>query len=638
MTCTTLYLSNQTLSYEFLHWDQSVSLSMIKNVDAQESSILRVGSTPWVHILPFLGEQAINMRKVCAFFLFPCFENIYKASPLTPQNIEYRNSLLDMILRADRLLTNSALFFKPFRYVSGEVQPEALTSEHWKSINEKMPQCRSIGPVIVKELVGVLQEEAFPLLFPKISSLMLIGAAALNCNVSCFQNLYYLKLSMYMFPEAFLKGLSGTLPALRVFKCCINTQLNLEIFSHLCRMMPHLERLHLASYNRNDEGVVGVLELPAHAMRSVLNLSIAAFSLCAQDILTILEAAPSLQQLKLKNCDKLREFNKILPSDSLVSLRKLIVRDSRFDWTVLRGFLQAAPQLAHLSHKQTPSSILSFAKLPKMPNMRRFDFKGGFSTERVYKRGGFVENYFPVSIHDFIPWFFEMPQLEEVRIEMVNLTYDSNRYFWIEKPFLQNVRALHLQDLKMNDLMLMRFFRNAVKLQKLYLENIKFDGRDEWIVSNLEEDALGELTNLSLLHVDIHPICLGALLSHAKKLERLTIKSSLVKNPCGEIFTEAFDLPHLTYCRLDGYKNLDATAWVVLLKAAPNIEQLYINQGLIYPVLQKLHDTKLVLKNLRALYYSSDPNNKGDNILLPAYISEIAPQFEVLDVVSRATS
>lgn len=630
---TTIYLNTETRDYQFLYWKQSVSLSMIKIVDAQESSILRVGSVPWVHILPFLGEQAINMRKVCGFFLLPCFENIYKASSVTPQNIDDRNSLLDLILNANLLMTNQALFFKAFRYVPAEVQPQPLTGEHWRSIDQKMPQCCSIGPVVIKEVVGAPQVKEFPSFFAKITSLVLIGEKALNCNVSHFQNLHFLKLEMSRLPEIFLEGMPESLPALCVFKCRIDTQLNLEIFSHLCRMMPRLERVRLASHNRNDEGVIGALDLLTNAMRSLLNLSISVFSLCAQDILTFLEAAPFLQQLKFDNCDKLREFHKILPSDSLLLLRKLIVRDSRFDGTVLSGFLRAAPRLAHLSHKQTADSMLGHAKLPQMPNLRRFDFKGGFRTERTRDGKYFVENDFAVSIPHFIPWFFEMPQLEEVWIEMLNLRYDSDRYFWIQDPFLQNVRVFHLQDIQMNDLMLMRLFRNAVKLQKLHLGNIQFPGRDKFVVSNLEEDALGELTDLSILHVDIHPICLSAFLSHAKKLKRLSIRSHLVKNPCEEIFIETFDLPHLTYCRLDQYNAMDANAWVTFLKAAPNIEQLYINQGLIYPVLQKLHDEGLVLKNLRALYYSYDPNNKDDSILLPAYISGVAPQFEVLDVV-----
>lgn len=230
----TIYFNVETLSYKIQNWDRAVSFASIQTVDPQRASVLPMSETAWTCILPYLGERAINMRRVCAFFLQPRFDEAYKASPLTPEGVVYRNMVLRLILRAKCQLTNRALYFRPLPIPSDlGIAQKKIRSEHWDRVINQMPLCQSIGPIYSSEVKALAELESLHMQSVDITETVLLDILKRAKNLEDLT---------FHYP-------AGSMPKLKVFgskeSSYRNDCFNQEQMISILKAAPNLEQLNV---------------------------------------------------------------------------------------------------------------------------------------------------------------------------------------------------------------------------------------------------------------------------------------------------------------------------------------------------------------------------------------------------------
>lgn len=612
----TIYLSTETLSYNIHNWSRAVSVASIQTVDPQQGSVLPMDEMAWTCILPYVGERAINMRKVCAFFLQPCFDESYKASPVTPEGTGYRNCVLEMIFRAKCQFTNRALYFRslPTPADLGIAQKQ-IRREHWDRFINQMPLCQSIGPIYSSEVKALAELEKAPEILARIVSLYLETTESLLQSLTSVRHLSDLVLTIYKLPDEILQIPQRSFLSLTSFVCRMSgLYLNLDILSHFLKTMPYLSKFHLEFRPQQPDCFTGHLNLEPASLPSLRDLKLCVLSFDSASILTFIEAVSNLYRLEIVRSQAFgRVCDSLLP-DSLPALREVRIDTTPLIWKQLLGLFKAAPQLTTFSINKMLGNT-SAHKIFESLFLRVFICDGSSFDERP------ESSY----IRGLLPLMHRMPLIEDVRLSSLNFFLDEESIFKEPPGFFKNVTRLDLVNLKMSNIMLMYILSRVHKLKSLRITHIH--PRD--IAWHSLDEGFSDLTDIEITDVKITPISLSYLLSKTPNLESLSINDFMMYSSGPEMFDISFSLPKLTDCKLGRYGCLNEDNWVRLLKAAPNIIRLEINSKQVLSVIDRLSQEEgFLLSELKTIFYPYDKHWLVDKTQVEEKISKIAPNFQ----------
>lgn len=593
MTYATLYYDTEAKKYRNFN-GANVQPYLVKV--SQESPTFREVKGLWSHVLFYLGQEAINMRKVCSFFLHADFQPLYERSPVV---MSHNYLGLHEALRArNEPLTNETLSLDIM------VKP-LIASLDLDLILERM-----------KRLVVLPRVKFEPQVFAEAKWLHLVQDLVhgdLNfdfgyiLNQAILPNLRRLQLlfaPQYMNLD-FLDRLSH--PTLRSFewKLCDKQSIDLPLLVTLLKALPQLETLKIHCHNNP---LTGAFDIEPNSLLNLKNCEMTGLHWTSEDFAHFIAAARHLVSLRLTYFLVIKGVFKTLEAGDLPFLRKMSITNTDQNFHDIWGLCRAAPKLEELNwvpgdHARVDQRVPADLSYPQI---RRAHFVPASNTEDGTPFWDMLE---------------QMPNLEDLSMRNANLLSVV-----IEQCFANayvKLTSLHLYDCEIPASYLTALFNHALHLQRILIDG----GHIKLASKELQEKALQSLQSLWMQSVRITERDLYEILKRATKLEDFTFRHSYLLRQKGP----SFDLPANSMSNLkslesseSSYKNdcFSQEQVVSFLKAAPNLERLKVPDRYLFVLNLFETGALLNLKKVEFWYKSVTPEVRAR---LVDIIQRVAP-------------
>ncbi|MBP9877518.1 MAG: hypothetical protein KBF71_04195 [Alphaproteobacteria bacterium] len=593
----TLYYDTEAKEYRNFNGANAVPY-MVKA--SQDSATFREVKGLWSEILSYLGQEAINMRKVCSFFLYSDFQTLYERSPI---HLSSRDEGFREALRArTESLTNVSLSLNKY-------SKPLIPSLDLHLILPRMARLTALPRV-----------KFDPQIFADSQWLSLVQSLVhgdLNFDFGHILNQAILpnlqKLKLLFAPQYvnldFLDRLSHSTLRCFEWKLCDKQSIDLSLLVTLLRAMPQLEtwKIHC-----NNNSLTGAFEIEPNSLLNLKNCEMTGLHWTSEDFAHFIAAARHLVSLRLTYFLVIKGVFKTLEAGDLPFLRKMSITNTDQNFHDIWGLCRAAPKLEELNwvpgdHARVDQRVPADLSYPQI---RRAHFVPASNTEDGTPFWDMLE---------------QMPNLEDLSMRNANLLSVV-----IEQCFANayvKLTSLHLYDCEIPASYLTALFNHALHLQRILIDG----GHIKLASKELQEKALQSLQSLWMQSVRITERDLYEILKRATKLEDFTFRHSYLLRQKGP----SFDLPANSMSNLkslesseSSYKNdcLSQEQVVSFLKAAPNLEKLKVPDRYLFAL--NLFETGALssLKKVDFWYKSVTPEVRAR---LVEIIQRVAPNVTI---------
>lgn len=572
--CSTIYFDTEVKAYQNFNWSRAIPY-VVKA--SQESPTFREVRGLWSRVLVYLGQEAINMRKVCSFFLHPDFQPVYERSPIliSPSYPGFLRALRGR----QELLTN-----------------ESISSEYWDgSISNDLEL-----PLILKRMhrLTALPELRFhadqfvdkPWL-PLVQYLC-HDKTPFDCayvlNQKHFPNLGSLKL--FHAPEFlnldFITHLSHTKLKRLELKFCNSQPIDLNKFCRFLGAFPLLESLTI---HCDHNPLTGVFDLEPNSLLKLKEFESTGIHLTSEDLSNFMSAARHLRVLDITYELTIKGTFKQLEASDFPDLIKASFTNTDLDLEDMLGLLKAAPRLKELNwlpanSAEVNQSVPMDASFPQVERV--------FLCPASQTADGTV----------FWDLVEKMPNLYDLSMRDAHLMRNGNDFSSAQAYSALRYMSLH-------DCHIPKTYFTALLNQVIHLKDLLIDGGHiELSSDDLQEGSLKVLESLWMQSVEITDRELSGLLTRAENLEDLSFKhSSLIRRNDSTFSLMPQSLLKLK--RLVSNESADKNDCfsqeqvITLLNAAPNLEKLNVPERHLFALnifedgaLEHLRDIKFWVK------------------------------------------
>lgn len=599
---STIYFDTEVKQYQNFNWSRAVPY----RVEVSEESLNFKGDKDlWSKIFDHLGQEAINMRKVCSFFLHPEFQSYYERSPI---ELSLRCEGFSKALR-DRheLLTNESLCSDAwYGYLSND--SELLL------ILKRMHRLTALPQLLFK--TDLFDGKTW---LPLVEDLFHLNTP-FNCayvlNQQYFPNLERLKLAFA--PEFlnldFITRLTHTKLKKLELKFCDKQPIDLNMFVHFLRALPFLESLTI---HCDHNPLTGALDLEPNSLLNLGKLKTTGIHLTSEDLSNFLSAARHLRVLDITYELTIKGTFKQLEAGDFPHLEKVSITNTDLDLEDMLGLLNAAPRLKEFKWSPAGSAEVNQIVPPdaSFPQIERVFLSPASQTTNGTVFWELVE---------------KMPNLETLSMHNVQ-TMMNNIIEYRSAQAYSALRSLRLSDSHIPKAYFAALLNHAIHLEDLLIDG----GHIELSYDALQEDSLKALESLWMQSVKITERELLGILTRAENLEDLIFRHShLIRQKGSSLMLMSQSLLKLKL--LESMESADKNDCfsqeqiITLLNAAPNLETLNVPDRYLFD-LNIFDDGALHhLRNVAFLYKAVTPEERARIVEI---IRRVAPNV-LIDNVS----
>ena len=566
----TIYLDTETKNYCEFNWERAVPYQV---KESEHPLLTRVNGSAWGLVFLCIGQEAINMRKVCTFFLNPSFNELYRASPLYLDSNFDVSAFMKILEQPERPIKTNISVYKAPSLSSGCLAATVFRLAHYHKIMARMPNLQSLSPL------GLFEEYSDPPFVRKVFSNV---HSLLTNSIPKWQAL----LNPVIFPvlqklecrafdassdTSLVKGV--LMPFLRslliswegvhtIFGPFALKAVDLE---HILATVPNLEELTLYGTIQEDERSLNLDPLSLrHLKKLVLGRSQQSTHLSQ-----LLLAAPFIQTLSLKGAQNMSGHFSGLLEEELPNLQEISFTRADLTKNDLKGLLNAAPKLRHVD---LVMSLLSGVFLPAeldrfYPSIKQVNLETSRNGVDISGEIKFVAH--------FVPFLERMSCLESLVLSGCQIARERVG----EASAYKELKNLTVRDASsMKGVYLTDMLNAAKNLESLVWHSSNCD----WIFKTLEEGALSQLRHARICRVMSSEEELLSFLTRAIRLQILDLDRFSMEPTEGLDFKlEPHSLPELREFKysvslLSQKGALTAAECLQILKAGSQLEKLNI--------------------------------------------------------------
>lgn len=505
----TIYYDTDLHHYSELNWSRAVELG---NVSDQLPGS-KADSLVWTLILPYLDGQAINMRKVCSFFLRPEFRQIYEDSPLhlfRGDKVDF-GRFFNFLPPTKNIKTNVSIYLKPSKYNDWEC---SFFPSECKAITHFMPKLRNLSTLLLQGDYEFMTEPNTKFPHHAVSQIVCFEDVPRWDVISRFKALQglrcYLKTATYFLPAP-NRGALASLRSFHLEGYMYNIPLNLNSVSTILKAMPNLE--HFRMEVEPGRELSGGLTLEPMNLKHLQNLELAwLLGLRSVDWMHLLSAAPNIRKLKLICCSDPAEGFEALTAGELPNLEKVTIQNTLMTALGFKALFVAAPQLKKLQVDYSLETYVPF---------ERCEFQ-----EELYPSVRDIIILFTgrqrKAIDSFLPFVERMPGLQSLSLTKCSVS-KAQIDEGISRPYA-NLKSFTAKDSIFEGASLAPIFNAASRIESIFFQN----SNCLLLLQNLNEEALSSLSSLDLRNIKLDPITLDALLKRTPHLKILILVKVLL--------------------------------------------------------------------------------------------------------------
>lgn len=557
---STIYFDTERRQYCDLIWSRAIT-----EPKTDEDPISgRVEHGAWSCILPYLGQRAINMRKVCSYFLNPHFNPIYEATPIAFYGEDHWNHLRGLFLSEKPLKTNTRFSYPPVHHqISAD--SDLLEPETCKTLAQFMPRLTVLSTLILQGDYGFLGESCSSDLHRIVSRLVSRAEVPRWDVIQKFKALKELHCT-FKTPAYFMTDLAqGALPAMRILRLEGSTNdipIFLDRMTGILGTMPNLESLFFGLEPGRQTS--GSLRLPSKSLEHLQTLELCWLNnLKFEDWRSIFGAAPNMKKLELTNCSSPSEAFETLDGNDLPFLEKISFSSMPVTLSAFRSLLNASPRLSkiELVYDDHETEIGSYEfEGESFPSVRQFLIQFYNTNDRGF-RG---------RLNPFLRLMERMPNLET--LGLLGCLLDHSFHELAPKAY-GRLKILHCTALYVVGRYLTELFNAALDLQEITFNNVI-----SRIPNDLNKAAFSHVLTLDIRNGGLMSDFLMSLLKKMPELRKLILlRETIEMNAKVPFRLEPGSLPHLTEFRRGwDQNNLTPEMCLEIIKAAPHLQILYL--------------------------------------------------------------
>lgn len=592
----TIYYDTERRQYCELVWSRAITAPK-----TNEDPILgRVEYGAWVLILPYLSQEALNMRKVCSYFVSPHFKQIYEATPIEFSEQVYLN-VLDGLLSPERpLKTNTRFSYLPAHY---EITPdlEFLQPVTCKTLALRMPRLTDLSTMILKgdySFLGEAQSRDLHRIISRIWSCEDVPRWDIIHKFKALREFYctFRALAYFMIGPA-----EGEFPAMRVLRLegLIGIiPIFLDQMTGFLKTMPNLESLFFGVEQGRQTS--GSLSLPSKSLEHLKTLELCGLNnLNSEDWRAILAAAPNIKIMILSGCSSPSEAFETLDVNDLPFLEKIRFFHMPVTLSAFSSLLKASPrlqkiELVYSDHVSDEIGSYKF-KGESFPSVCQFTIQFSDSGNRGF-RG---------RLNPFLKLLERMPNLETLTLLGCLLDHSFRE---ISPGAYGHLKIVHFRDSDFIGQYLTKLFNAAPDLQAITFNNVF-----SRMTNNLKKETFSHVLSLEMKNGGVASDFLMDLLKKMPELRKLIMpKETIEMNAKVPFHLEPGSLPKLIEFRREwDHDNLTPEMCLEIIKAAPRLQLLSL-PSVFLKEFSDLPDG--FLSELRVFYgnkkYSSKPNQE----------------------------